>query len=217
MSANLGGGLRRRLRVLRQAQPGSRPPPPAPDLRVCGTPLPWIVETGDATFDAAVDTAVPVFVDLWAPSYGPCRPVAPILKDFAYQRAGRLEVVIVVVIVNGRRVARHSPLLRVPGDPSGPAVARQAGPSIVRSARCPLPPSSRWLDAHDSAHSTARPAYRGDDMEMACADCGCVVEHGVRVRTCGNASCCCIHVPVDAADPDATAGSLREGEQGRSE
>ncbi len=33
---------------------------------------------------------------------------------------------------------------------------------------------------------------------MACADCGCVVDRGVRVDTCAAADCCCRHVPLSA-------------------
>ncbi|MHB8490178.1 MAG: hypothetical protein ACYDCS_13140 [Candidatus Dormibacteria bacterium] len=28
-------------------------------------------------------------------------------------------------------------------------------------------------------------------VEIACADCGCVVDHGVRISECGAADCCC--------------------------
>jgi ketosteroid isomerase-like protein len=33
-------------------------------------------------------------------------------------------------------------------------------------------------------------------MPMACADCGCLVEHGVRVSTCGTEGCCCGTLPT---------------------
>jgi hypothetical protein len=33
-------------------------------------------------------------------------------------------------------------------------------------------------------------------MEIYCADCGCIVEEGVRVVPCGSADCCCLDVPV---------------------
>ena len=32
-------------------------------------------------------------------------------------------------------------------------------------------------------------------MKIACADCGCVVDRGNRVTTCGDAGCCCQHLP----------------------
>ena len=33
-------------------------------------------------------------------------------------------------------------------------------------------------------------------MEMRCADCGCVVDAGVRLVCCDDPSCCCAHLPV---------------------
>jgi SnoaL-like domain len=33
-------------------------------------------------------------------------------------------------------------------------------------------------------------------MAMYCADCGCLVERGVRVVPCRTASCCCLDLPV---------------------
>jgi hypothetical protein len=33
-------------------------------------------------------------------------------------------------------------------------------------------------------------------MEMYCAECGCLVERGVRVVPCGTAACCCLSLPV---------------------
>ena len=31
---------------------------------------------------------------------------------------------------------------------------------------------------------------------MGCAECGCVVDAGVRVIPCGKAGRCCLHLPV---------------------
>lgn len=33
-------------------------------------------------------------------------------------------------------------------------------------------------------------------MRMACADCGCLVERGVRASTCGTEGCCCSTLPT---------------------
>ena len=33
-------------------------------------------------------------------------------------------------------------------------------------------------------------------MEIGCAECGCVVDAGVRVVVCGEADCCCTHLPT---------------------
>jgi hypothetical protein len=46
-------------------------------------------------------------------------------------------------------------------------------------------------------------------MELRCADCGCLVDRGVRVETCGNADCCCTDLPR-RSDLEATAAQIRE-------
>lgn len=45
-------------------------------------------------------------------------------------------------------------------------------------------------------------------MIIACAECGCVVDRGVRVESCGDLECCCSHLPVsDGEDgPHPVAG-----------
>jgi ketosteroid isomerase-like protein len=45
-------------------------------------------------------------------------------------------------------------------------------------------------------------------MEMHCADCGCLVEHGVRLISCDTSECCCVDLPT--ADPmDTIAARIR--------
>lgn len=45
-------------------------------------------------------------------------------------------------------------------------------------------------------------------MEIYCADCGCLVERGVRVVPCETPECCCLDLPL--ADPvETTAARLR--------
>ena len=37
-------------------------------------------------------------------------------------------------------------------------------------------------------------------MTIACADCGCLVDRGIRVESCPDPDCCCQHLPVATAD-----------------
>ncbi len=87
----------------------------SPRCAKCHTDLPWLVDAGDADFDAAVGTERLVLVDLWAPWCGPCRMVAPVLERLAQDFAGRVKVVKVNVdaspAVAQRFQARSIPML----------------------------------------------------------------------------------------------------------
>ena len=76
----------KRVRV-REAAPG------LPRCPGCSSYLPWLVEAGDAGFDAEASAPVPVLVDLWAPWCAPCLAVAPVLERLAARHAGRLKIV----------------------------------------------------------------------------------------------------------------------------
>jgi len=72
----------------------------APHCGTCGKPLPWVVDSNEATFAVETRAAPTVVVDLWAPWCGPCRIVSPILEELAREHAGRLKIVKVNVDEN---------------------------------------------------------------------------------------------------------------------
>lgn len=103
----------------------------------------------DADFDrVAVESPLPVLVDLWAPWCGPCRAVAPGVEQAARRLAGRLKVVKVNVDrapgVSARFGAQSIPLLlvlhhgkvvdRQVGALPADALVRWAGDAVARSA-----------------------------------------------------------------------------------
>lgn len=59
----------------------------------CGATLPWLVQATDASFQAELDTELPVLVDFWAPWCGPCRMIAPVLEELSRELAGQLKIV----------------------------------------------------------------------------------------------------------------------------
>ena len=77
-----------------------------PRCAKCKTPLPWIVDADDATFDEEARASVPVIVDLWAPWCGPCRMVTPVLEQLASDRAEHLKLVKVNVDESPRTAQR---------------------------------------------------------------------------------------------------------------
>jgi thioredoxin 2 len=115
----------------------------------CHEPLPWIVDSGDATFAEVVEqAAVPVLVDFWAPWCGPCRMVSPALAQLAGEKPGQIKLVKVNVDESPRLQQRFGvqsiPTLMVFRD--GQVVSRQTGAAPAAALR-------GWLD-----QALARPA-----------------------------------------------------------
>jgi len=52
-----------------------------------------VIELTDATFDKTVHNSdVPVLVDFWAPWCGPCKMIAPIVKEIADEYTDRAKI-----------------------------------------------------------------------------------------------------------------------------
>src|SRR4030067_954125 len=52
-----------------------------------------LIELTDATFDETVHNSdVPVLVDFWAPWCGPCKMIAPIIKEIAEEYADKAKI-----------------------------------------------------------------------------------------------------------------------------
>ncbi|WP_066909889.1 thioredoxin [Millisia brevis] len=100
-----------------------------PRCASCKAPLPWLVAAGDGDFSAAIDTSMPVLVDLWAPWCGPCRMIAPAVEKAATDYAGKLKAIKVNVDQAPQIASRYDawsiPTLLMLRD--GKVVSRQVG------------------------------------------------------------------------------------------
>ena len=50
-------------------------------------------------------------------------------------------------------------------------------------------------------------------MKVACAECGCIGDHGARVQTCGRIDCCCTDAPDRTTDQAAAEATPATGGQ----
>lgn len=61
----------------------------------------------------------------------------------------------------------------------------------------------------DSVRTSTRAIQSySDPVEMSCADCGCLVERGVRISLCGKPECCCLEFPTRAS-PETLAEKIQ--------
>jgi thioredoxin 1 len=65
-----------------------------------------ITELDSINFEAAISASVPVVVDFWAPWCGPCKAIAPILKEIATELGDKVKICKVNVDNNSEIAAK---------------------------------------------------------------------------------------------------------------
>jgi thioredoxin 1 len=95
--------------------------------------MPDVFEVSDETFEREVlQSSLPVVVDFWAPWCGPCRAIAPIMKDMAQAHGDRIRFVKLNVDDSPRAASRYR-VLSIPtlilfegGEPRNTVVGARA-------------------------------------------------------------------------------------------
>jgi len=87
----------------------------------------------------------------------------------------------------GQTVAKNSSISCSESNTSG---TRTVDPSRSVRHRCRTRRLSRPYDEHDQP-----PSGQHVRVEIACADCGCLVDRGVVLVRCGDPECCCRELP----------------------
>jgi thioredoxin 2 len=92
------GGSDRHLSQLRQENRLRPADDGVPHCGGCHHLLPWLVDATAETFEEELKAPVPVLVDFWAPWCGPCKWVSPAVAEQAQARAGKVKVVIGLLV-----------------------------------------------------------------------------------------------------------------------
>jgi thioredoxin 2 len=109
----------------------------------CHELLPWLVDADDESFEAELQSSLPVLIDLWAPWCGPCKWVSPAIEEAATTQRGDLKVVKVNVDEAPRTAARFE----VRGIPT--LVVIRDGQEVDRIAGAPSKPDlMAWIERH---------------------------------------------------------------------
>lgn len=112
-----------------------------PRSRLFGEYMGKVVDTSDADFDVVTKSDDWVLVDFWAPWCGPCKMIAPVLKQISEEREITIAKVNTDVnpLSSGRFGVRGIPALILFNN--GTVVDRVSG-------ALPKPAMDSWLDRH---------------------------------------------------------------------
>jgi thioredoxin 2 len=109
----------------------------------CHELLTWLVDADDESFEAELQSSLPVLIDLWAPWCGPCKWVSPAIEEAATTHRGELKVVKVNVDEAPRTAARFE----VRGIPT--LVVLRDGQEVDRIAGAPSRADlMAWIERH---------------------------------------------------------------------
>jgi thioredoxin 2 len=109
----------------------------------CHELLTWLVDADDESFEAELQSSLPVLIDLWAPWCGPCKWVSPAIEEAATTHRGELKVVKVNVDEAPRTAARFE----VRGIPT--LVVMRDGQEVDRIAGAPSRAElMAWIERH---------------------------------------------------------------------